>query len=145
MIGVKVSQTVKLAASAATVWTFVRDFYNFQEWQPHIVSTRKGPKEGERYVEMKRGNTVYDRIATLDDTRRVLAYEMVPGQVLPPGVPALEGFLATFTVNEAGQNSEVEYSIVVEIPEAMREMAEKGIGADISGALDGLAAKFGKA
>jgi carbon monoxide dehydrogenase subunit G len=145
MIGVKVSQTVKLAAPAATVWTFVRDFYNFQEWQPHIVSTRKGPKEGERYVEMKRGNTVFDRIATLDDTRRVLAYEMVPGQVLPPGVPALEGFLATFTVNEAGQNSEVEYSIVVEIPEAMREMAEKGIGADVSGALDGLAAKFGKA
>lgn len=141
----KVSQTVKLAAPAATVWTFVRDFYNFQEWQPHIVSTRKGPKEGERYVEMKRGNTVYDRIATLDDTRRVLAYEMVPGQVLPPGVPALEGFLATFTVNEAGQNAEVEYSIVVEIPEAMREMAEKGIGGDISGALDGLAAKFGKA
>lgn len=141
----KVSQTVKLAAPAATVWSFVRDFYNFQEWQPHIVSTRKGPKEGERYVEMKRGNTVYDRIATLDDERRILAYEMVPGQVLPPGVPPLEGFLATFTVKEAGQNSEVEYSIVVEIPEPMREMAEKGIGGDISGALDGLASKFGKA
>jgi carbon monoxide dehydrogenase subunit G len=145
MTGMKVSQTVKLAAPAATVWAYVRDFYNFQEWQPHIVSSRKGPKEGERYVEMKRGNTVHDRIATRDDDRRILAYEMVPGQVLPPGVPALEGFLATFTVSEAGQNSEVEYSIVVEIPDAMKEMAEKGIGSDISGALDGLVAKFGAA
>lgn len=139
----KVSQNIKLAASADTVWNYIRDFYNFEEWQPHIVSTAKGEKEGERVVQMKRGNTVLDRIATLDDANRVLAYEMVPDQVLPPGVPRLEGFLATFKVNEVGANSQVDYTIVVEVPEPMREMAEKGMGGDIAGALQGLADKFG--
>lgn len=139
----KVSQNIKLAASADTVWNYIRDFYNFEEWQPHIVSTAKGEKEGERVVQMKRGNTVLDRIATLDDANRVLAYEMVPDQVLPSGVPRLEGFLATFKVNEVGANSQVDYTIVVEVPEPMREMAEKGMGGDIAGALQGLADKFG--
>lgn len=141
----KVSQTIKLAAPADTVWAYVRDFYNFEEWQPHIVSTAKGEKEGERVVQMKRGNTVLDRIATLDDTQHILAYEMVPDQILPPGAPRLEGFLATFKVNDAGATSEVEYSIAVEVPEPMREMAEKGMGGDIAGALQGLADKFGTA
>ncbi|MDR3516645.1 MAG: SRPBCC family protein [Azospirillaceae bacterium] len=140
----KVSQKIVLAAPADTVWHYVRDFYNAAEWQPHINSAEKGPKEGERIVHMKRGNTVLDRIATLDDDRRVLAYEMVPGQDIAPGAPRLEGFLATFAVTKAGQNAEVEYSIQVEVPEPIREMAEKGIGADISGALDGLASRFGK-
>jgi hypothetical protein len=141
----KVSQKVKLAASADTVWAYVREFYNAAEWQPHITSAEKGKVEGERVVLMKRGNTVLDRIAERDDARRVLAYEMVPGQELPPGAPRLEGFLATFAVTEAGQNSEVEYSIAVEVPEPMIPMAEKGMGADISGALEGLVTKFGAA
>ena len=141
----KISQSIKLAAPADTVWTYVRDFYNFEEWQPHIVSTEKGEKDGERVVKMARGNTVLDRIATLDDDQRILAYEMVPDQILPPGVPRLEGFLATFKVNAAGESSQVDYSIAVEIPDAMKEMAEKGIGGDIAGALNGLADKFGTA
>ena len=88
----KVSQTVKLAASADAVWNYVREFYNAAEWQPHIASAQKGEKEGERVVQMKRGNTVRDRIAVRDDARRVLSYEMVPGQDMPPGAPRLGGF-----------------------------------------------------
>lgn len=141
----KVSQKIKLAASADDVWAYVRDFYNAAEWQPHIASAKKGDIEGERVVEMKRGNTVRDRIAKLDDGTRTLAYEMVPNQELAPGAPRLEGFLAMFVVSEAGSGSEVEYSIQVEVPAPMQEMAEKGIGADVSGALEGLAAKFGTA
>ena len=141
----KVVQTVTLNAPADQVWNYVRDFYNFAEWQPHITSVERGPNPGERVVLMKRGNTVLDRIATLDDDKKVLAYEMVPNQDLPPGVPKLEGFLATFVVSAAGDKSTVEYSIVVEVPEPIREMAEKGMGADIAGALDGLVAKFGAA
>ena len=141
----KVSQKVKLAASADTVWSYVRQFYNAAEWQPHIASAEKGKIEGERVVQMKRGNTVLDRIAERDDGRRLLSYEMVPDQVLAPGTPRLEGFLATFVVTAAGVNDVVEYSIAVEVPEEIRPMAEKGIGADISGALEGLVAKFGAA
>ncbi len=141
----RLAQTVKLKAPPAEVWSFISDFYNFQAWQPHIESTERGPKEGERVVKMKRGNTVLDRIATLDNAKRVLSYEMVPGQELPPGAPKLEGFLATFVVREAGAGSEVEYSISVEVPEQIRPMAEKGIGGDIAGALKGLEDKFGSA
>ena len=141
----KVSQTVALAAPADQVWSYVRDFYNAAEWQPHITTAERGAKPGERKVLMKRGNTVLDRIHTLDDDAKVLAYEMVPDQELAPGVPRLEGFLATFQVSGSGDTSSVEYSIVVDIPEPMREMAEKGIGGDISGALEGLKAKFGAA
>lgn len=139
----KVNQNVQLAASADAVWTYISDFYNFAEWQPHMVSAERGPNEGERIVQMKRGNTVLDRIATLDAANRILAYEMVPGQVVPPGAPSLEGFLATFKVDEAGANALVNYTIEVEVPEAIRPMAEKGIGADIAGALEGLVSKFG--
>ena len=139
----KVSQTVSLNASAADVWRYVRDFYNFAEWQPLIVSTERGAKPGERKVLMKRGNTVLDRIHTLDDDKMVLAYEMIPGQDLPPGAPRLEGFLATFQVSADGDASNVTYSIEVEVPEPIREMAEKGMGGDIAGALEGLKAKFG--
>lgn len=139
----KVSQTVSLNAPATEVWNYVRDFYNFAEWQPHIVSTERGANPGERKVLMKRGNTVLDRIHTLDDEKMVLAYEMVPGQDLPPGAPRLEGFLATFEVTADGAKSNVAYSIEVEVPEPIREMAEKGMGGDISGALEGLKAKFG--
>jgi uncharacterized protein YndB with AHSA1/START domain len=141
----KVSKKVELAAPASKVWSYVSDFYNAAEWQPHIISAKRGLKDGERIVHMKRGNTVLDRIAKFDPSERILAYEMVPDQDLPPGAPRLEGFLATFHVSEAGNNSVVEYSIAVEVPEPMREKAEMGIGADISGALEGLAAKFGKA
>ncbi|EIZ78326.1 hypothetical protein WSK_3071 [Novosphingobium sp. Rr 2-17] len=141
----KVSQTIKLAAPADEVWAYVRDFYNVAEWQPHITSAEKGDVEGQRVVLMKRGNTVLDRIANRDDDKRILSYEMVPNQDLPPGVPRLEGFLATFVVSEAGEGSQVDYSIQVEIPEPMREMAEKGMGGDIAGALQGLADKFGAA
>tara|TARA_B110001454_G_scaffold177183_1_gene169581 strand:+ start:17181 stop:17609 length:429 start_codon:yes stop_codon:yes gene_type:complete len=139
----KVAQSVALNATADQVWNYVRDFYNFPEWQPHIASAERGPNPGERKVLMKRGNTVLDRIHTLDDTNMVLAYEMVPGQDMPPGAPRLEGFLATFKVTADGDKSNVSYSIEVEVPEAIREMAEKGMGSDISGALDGLKAKFG--
>ncbi|KUR79526.1 SRPBCC family protein [Novosphingobium sp. FSW06-99] len=141
----KVSQTVTLNAPAEQVWAYVRDFYNVAEWQPHITSAERGANPGERVVLMKRGNTVLDRIATLDDDKMLLAYEMVPDQVLPPGVPKLEGFLATFAVTAHGDKSSVDYSIVVEVPEAIRPMAEKGMGGDIAGALEGLSAKFGAA
>ena len=141
----KVSQTIKLAAPAAAVWDYISDFYNAQEWQPHITSTERGDKDGERIVQMKRGNVVRDRIVSKDSGQRSLAYEMLPDQDLPPGAPRLEGFLATLKVNEAGADSEVEYSISVDVPEHIREMAEKGMGSDISGALNGLADKFGTA
>lgn len=141
----KVSQTIKLAAPADVVWPYIADIYNAAEWQPHIASIDKGEKEGERVVHMKRGNQILDRVVGLDNAKRTLSYEMLPDQITPPGVPKLEGFLATLTVTEAGANSEVEYSIAVDVPDDIKPMAEKGMGMDIAGALNGLVEKFGAA
>jgi len=141
----ELSQTVTLNSSASEVWAYVSDFYNYAEWQPHIASIERGEKEGERLVRMKRGNTVLDRIVERDEAARKLSYGLVPGQETPPGVPKLEDMLATFVVSESGDKASVSYTISVTVPEEIRPMAEKGIGADISGALQGLKDRFGEA
>jgi hypothetical protein len=141
----ELSQSVKLKASAAEVWSYVSDFYNYAEWQPHIASIERGEKDGERVVHMKRGNTVLDRVVERDEASRKLSYGLVPGQPTPPGVPKLEDMLATFVVADAGGKAEVAYTISVTVPDEIRPMAEKGIGADIAGALQGLKDRFGEA
>lgn len=141
----ELSQSVKLKAPTAEVWSYVSDFYNHAEWQPHIASIERGEKDGERLVHMKRGNTVLDRVVERDEAGRKLSYGLVPGQPTPPGVPKLEDMLATFVVADAGGKAEVSYTISVTVPDEIRPMAEKGIGGDISGALQGLKDRFGEA
>lgn len=141
----ELSQSVNLKASAAEVWAYVSDFYNYAEWQPHIASIDRAETEGERVVHMKRGNTVRDRVVELDQAGRKLSYGIVPGQPTPPGVPKLDDMLATFIVADANGQANVTYTISVTVPDEIRPMAEKGIGADISGALQGLKDKFGEA
>lgn len=141
----ELSQTVSLKAPAAEVWAYVSDFYNYAEWQPHIASIDRGETEGERVVHMKRGNTVLDRVVERDEAGRKLSYGLVPGQPTPPGVPKLDDMLATFVVADTNGQSAVTYTISVTVPDEIRPMAEKGIGADISGALQGLKDKFGEA
>jgi hypothetical protein len=66
----------------------------------------------------------------------------VPGQVTPPGAPAIKKLDATFVVNEAPGGSEVTYTIEADVPDAMKDMAPVGIGRDIDGALAGLDKRF---
>lgn len=141
----EVSQSVKLKAPSAEVWRYVSDFYNYAEWQPHIASVERGEKDGERVVRMKRGNTVLDRVVEQNEATKTFSYGLVPGQATPPGVPKLDDMLATFVVADAGAGSEVTYTISVTVPDEIRPMAEKGIGGDISGALQGLKDHFGEA
>lgn len=141
----EVTQSVKLKASAADVWDYVNDVYRHAEWQPHIASIERGEKDGERVVHMKRGNTVLDRVVERDEAGRKLSYGLVPGQASPPGVPRFDDMLATFVVADAGGLAEVRYTISVTVPDEIAPMAEKGIGSDIAGALQGLKDRFGEA
>lgn len=141
----ELSQSVKLRAPAAEVWSYVSDFYNYAEWQPHIAAIERGEKDGERLVRMKRGNTVLDRVVENNPQTRTFSYGLVPGQPTPPGVPKLDDMLATFVVADTGGQAEVTYKISVTVPDEIRPMAEKGIGGDISGALQGLKDRFGEA
>jgi carbon monoxide dehydrogenase subunit G len=133
---VDLTKSVELPAAAEEVWTFVRDFGGYASWQPHIASVEL-QDNGDRKVNFTRGDTVFDRIAAIDEAGRSLSYELVPGQQTP-----LASLLATFTVHGAEQGSTVDYRIVVEVPDQMEDMAKMGIGADIDGALAGLRERF---
>ena len=136
MASVDLSKSVALSANPEEVWAFVSDFGGYASWQPHIASVEM-QDNGERKVTFTRGDTVLDRIAEQDEDAKRLAYELVPGQQTP-----LASLLAAFTVSGAGEGSEVEYRIIVEVPDPMEDMAKVGIGADIDGALAGLQERF---
>ena len=138
---VTVSKSVKLKASAPDVWGFVKDFSGFASWQPHINSVEMLPN-GDRKVLFKRGNTMLDRIKVLSDKDMTLTYELVPGQETPPGAPPIKSLDATFVVVADGSGSNVTYTIEADVPPPMVEMAPKGIGGDIDGALAGLSEHF---
>jgi hypothetical protein len=139
---VTVSNSVKLKAGASDVWEFVKDFAGFASWQPHINSIEMLPN-GDRKVLFKRGNTMLDRVKHLSDESKTLTYELVPGQETPPGAPPIKSLDATFVVAANGSGSEVTYTIEADVPPPMVELAPKGIGADIDGALEGLKTQFG--
>lgn len=133
---VALSNTVELSADAEEVWAFVSDFAGYASWQPHIASVEM-QSNGDRKVTFTRGDSVFDRIAVLDQDAKRLSYELVPGQQTP-----LASLLATFTVRALDGATEVEYAITVEVPDPMQDMAKVGIGADIDGALAGLQERF---
>ncbi|WP_426191342.1 SRPBCC family protein [Massilia sp. DWR3-1-1] len=139
---VNVNKSVKLKAGAAEVWNFVKDFAGFASWQPHITSVEM-LANGDRKVLFKRGNTMLDRIKHQDDGAMTLTYELVPGQETPAGAPPIKSLDATFVVTADGTGSEVSYTIEADVPPPMVELAPKGIGADIDGALAGLVTQFG--
>jgi carbon monoxide dehydrogenase subunit G len=133
---VRVSKSTKVPASAEEVWGFVSDFGDYASWQPHIESVELRP-DGTRKVNFTRGDSVFDRIVRQDDEARTLTYDLVPGQPTP-----MKSLAATFVVRGDGAGSEVEYTIEVDVPDEMAEMARGGIGADIDGALGGLDSKY---
>ena len=133
---VALSKTVEVPASPEEVWACVSDFAGYASWQPHIESVEM-QSNGERKVTFTRGDSVFDRIAELDEAGKRLAYELVPGQATP-----LASLLAAFTVRAVDGKTEVEYAITVEVPDPMEDMAKVGIGADIDGALAGLQERF---
>jgi carbon monoxide dehydrogenase subunit G len=134
---VRVSKSTNIPVSATEVWAFLSDFGGYASWQPHIESVEMQPN-GARKVNFTRGDSVFDRIALRNDEAKTLTYELVPGQETP-----MKSLAATFNVREDGAGSEVEYTIEVEVPDEMKEMARAGIGADIVGALGGLDSKYG--
>jgi len=134
---IELSKSVELPANTEEVWKFVSDFAGYASWQPHIQSVEM-QSNGERKVNFTRGDSVFDRIAELDEDGKRLSYELVPGQATP-----LASLLAAFTVRSVDGHTEVEYAITVEVPDEMQDMARVGIGADIDGALAGLQKRFG--
>jgi carbon monoxide dehydrogenase subunit G len=133
---VRVSKSTRIPVSADEVWAFVSDFGGYASWQPHIESVELQPN-GTRKVNFTRGDSVFDRIVRQDDEAKTLTYELAPGQETP-----MKSLAATFMVRADGAGSEVEYTIEVDVPDQMQDLARGGIGADIDGALGGLDSKY---
>ena len=133
---VRVSKSTHLSAAADDVWAFVSDFGGYASWQPHIASIEM-QSNGERKVNFTRGDSVFDQVTVQDDAAKRLTYGLVPGQPVP-----MKSLEATFAVTGDGHGSQVEYTIEIDVPDEMQEMARGGVGADIDGALAGLTSKF---
>lgn len=133
---VRVSKSTHLSASVDEVWAFVSDFAGYASWQPHIASVEMA-SNGDRKVNFTRGDSVLDRVTAQDDAAKTLTYGLVPGQQVP-----MKSLDATFAVTVDGDGSQVEYTIEVDVPDEMQDMARGGIGMDVDGALAGLSSKF---
>lgn len=136
MATVHVSKSTHLSVSADEAWAVVSDFAGYASWQPHIASVEI-QDNGDRRVNFTRGDSVLDRITAQNDAAKSLTYGLVPGQPVP-----MKRLDATFAVTGDDAGSDVAYTIEVEVPDEMQEMARGGIGADIDGALAGLTGKF---
>lgn len=79
----KVEKTIKINASPDKVWAIIKDFGNFQKWQP-LVTDSKLEKKGEdtlRTLTLKSGGKVVERLKGIDEEAMKLKYEILEGAV----------------------------------------------------------------
>ena len=75
----KVEKSLTIKAPPAKVWALIKDFGAMQKWHPEIVSV-KIEKQGEdtfRTLTIKDGNTVYEKLRSIDDATMKLRYEII--------------------------------------------------------------------
>ena len=79
----KVEKSIKINASPDKVWAIIKDFGNFQKWQP-LVTDSKVEKKGEdtlRTLTLKSGGKVVERLKGIDEEAMKLKYEILEGAV----------------------------------------------------------------
>ncbi|MDR7300472.1 SRPBCC family protein [Haloactinomyces albus] len=95
-----------VAATAERVWQVVRDFNGLPGWHPAIASSviednRPSAEVGcVRYLTMRDGGSVRERLTVLDDLDKSYTYEMLEGPF------PVRGYLATvrvFAITETDQ------------------------------------------
>lgn len=75
----KIEKSIVIKAEPAKVWAMVKDFGGIQKWHPAVAST-KVEKKGEdtlRFLTLKSGGTVLEKLRSADDASMKLKYEIV--------------------------------------------------------------------
>lgn len=74
----KVEKTVTIKAEPAKVWAIIKDFGGINKWHPGVASSKVEKKGGDtyRYLKLKDGNTIVEKLRSIDDADMQLKYEI---------------------------------------------------------------------
>ncbi|HEY7986231.1 MAG TPA: SRPBCC family protein [Methylophilaceae bacterium] len=145
----KVEQTITINAAPAKVWALLKDFGNWQTWDPAIASTSKLETKDDgvyRTITLKSGGTNYEKLRSADDKEMKLKYEAEDNSVI-----AASDYVGTITVTAgpaAGQTTVSwighfyrKYMLNPPIPAGQDdETADKAVGDLVTTGLAGLKA-----
>ena len=135
MADVSVSGTIN--APAEKVWQVVRDFNGLPKWARGILeSNADGNVVGSvRTIKTADGRTIEERLETLDDATRTLAYS-----IIGPPMP-FNDYLATIAITPAGENAcSISWGCTFEPTAAPVEALAANFEKTYSGGIKGLAA-----
>jgi mxaD protein len=102
----KVSKSVTIDASAATVWEKVKNFDGINTWHPafakdQITSGKNNEAGAERLLTMGDGGTIKEKLLSFDDKKHTFTYEILEG-VLP-----VSHYKSTMSVKPAGKDKSI--------------------------------------
>ena len=102
----KVSKSVTIDASAATVWEKVKNFDGINTWHPafakdQITSGKNNEPGAERLLTMGDGGTIKEKLLSFDDKKHTFTYEILEG-VLP-----VSHYKSTMSVKPAGKGKSI--------------------------------------
>lgn len=74
----KVEKTVTIKAEPAKVWAIIKDFGGINKWHPGVATSKLEKKGGDTYrrLTLKDGNTIVEKLRSIDDADMQLKYEI---------------------------------------------------------------------
>lgn len=101
----KASASVRIAASADTVWQLVGGFQALPNWLPTIATSESDEGGRVRHLTTQTGETISERLESYDNQGRTYSYSITEGPF------PVTDYLATLKVNANGeQDALVEWS-----------------------------------
>ena len=103
----KVTETITIDASAATVWARIRNFDALKDWHPAVAQSPadKGNEEGSvRQLELKGGGKLTETLEGWDDAKMRYSYRAKDGGALP-----VTNYTSTISVKADGAKAVVEW------------------------------------
>lgn len=103
----KVTETITIDASAATVWAKIRNFDALKDWHPAVAQSPadKGNEEGSvRQLELKGGGKLTETLEGWDDAKMRYSYRAKDGGALP-----VTNYTSTISVKADGAKAVVEW------------------------------------
>lgn len=97
----KATAELTTTAGPDAVWAVVRDFHGLDAWMPGVDSLES---DGDDRVIGMMGMAIRERLVTLDDDGRVIAYSIVDGA-------PVESHTATITVTEDGDGTRITWDV----------------------------------
>ena len=135
---VETTLTVKLKASADTVWELIGGFNSLPDWQPAVAESSLADGGRERRISMADGNTIVQRLLWHRDGEKAYSYSMGESHL-----PVTDYVSTLSVVDEGGAACRVEWTSAFE-PVGLSEDEARKVVEEIHGrGLERLITLFG--